>query len=195
MHPISNPMRLAVSALMVAVILGGCGGGGGKKKSPPPVDPGPTGPSIALIPGTISGTTATVVIPLQASGTGPLTTAWRFASGTDAVLVGIPGVDGRTVMRFARNGTWRATARVSDATGSSEREVVVEVTAPVQPALAGQVLDGSALAPVPGSSWTAVWTPIPGATLAVAAGTTGSDGRWRADTLIVPLEEVAVTVR
>jgi hypothetical protein len=84
---------------------------------------------------------------------------------------------------------------VSDATGSSEREVVVEVTAPVQPALAGQVLDGSALTPVAGTSWTAVWTPFPGATLAVAAGTTGSDGRWRADTLIAPLGEVAVTVR
>ncbi|MFM2090145.1 MAG: hypothetical protein RLZZ127_634 [Planctomycetota bacterium] len=184
----------ALPVFAATCALAGCGGGGGKK-SPAAVDPGSGGPTIALLPGMISGTSATVVIPLQATGSGPLTTVWRFASGTGSVLVGTPALDGRTVMYFARNGTWRATARVSDSRGSSERDVTIEVTAPVQPALAGQVLDGSALTPAPGVVWSAVWTPIPGATLAVASGATGSDGRWRADALIAPLEQVAVTVR
>ncbi|MFM2090049.1 MAG: hypothetical protein RLZZ127_538 [Planctomycetota bacterium] len=183
--------RDVLTVFAATCVLAGCGGAGGK---PPAVDPGSRGPSL-ILPGTVSGTAATVVIPLQAMGTGAMTTVWRFASGTESVFVQPPALDGSTVMHFARNGTWRATARVTDSTGSSEREVVIQVTAPLQPALAGQVLDGPDLTPVAGATWTAGWAPVPGATLIVAAGSTGGDGRWRVDALIAPLEEMWVTVQ
>jgi hypothetical protein len=177
------------------VTLTACGGGGGGSKPGPPPPP-PAGPVIGLAGGTFSATQATLVVPLQASGSSALTTTWTFPSGaTTAVWYQVTDGAGTTEFRFATNGTWRAVATVTDTRGSSTLPVMIEVSAPLNPPLRGQVLDGaSGDAPSAGVPWRLVWSPEPEVQLTVASGATDGEGGWSLDTLIAPLTTFAVGI-
>jgi hypothetical protein len=185
--------RLLLVCAGVALAACGGGGGGGSKPGPPPP---PSGPVIGLVGGTFSATQATLIVPLQASGSSPLTTTWTFPSGaTAAVWYQVTDGAGTTEFRFATNGTWRAVATVTDTRGSSTLPVMIEVNAPLHPPLRGQVLEGAAgTEPAAGAPWRLVWSPEPDVQLTVAIGATDGEGRWSLDTLVAPLTTFTVGI-
>jgi hypothetical protein len=192
-------MRCTFQMLMILGVLlvsTGCGGGGGGKKTSTPVT---NPPVISLLPGTISSSGPVVVIPVQATGNGPLTTTWELLAGdTTDYVRGTPAADGTTTFGYVRNGTWSWRVRVYDsALNVSQVDVTVVVDAGSAADLSGRTFDGtlSAQTAVAGSRIQASWT-LPGSEgLVLTTGTvSAADGTWTLPGIIVPLEEVTVTV-